>query len=76
MRSHPFVDGMKFSFHERWNSKSGVTDYPTGNFQDVTDDEVSKLLCDLERMVPQHDQKWIDWDQPRRNKEPRRRKLW
>ena len=59
----------------RWNDtfirrkmefKGWVTDYSESCFQGVTDDEVTELLIDLERMVPQQAQKWIDWDQTRK----------
>ena len=36
------------------------------NLQGMKDDEVAKLLSDLERMVPQPAQKWIDWDQTKK----------
>ena len=48
----------------RWNEtfiprkmefKGWIADFSKGNLQGITDDEVAKLLSDLERMVPQHD---------------------
>ena len=59
----------------RWNEtfisrkmefKGWVPDYFKGSPQGITDDEVAKLLSDLERMVPQQTQKWIDWDQTKK----------
>ena len=46
--------------------KGWVTDYSNGSIQGITDDGGPKLLSDLERMVPQQAQKWIDWDQTRK----------
>ena len=59
----------------RWNEiftprkmefKGWVPDYSQGSLQGITDNEVAKLLGDLERMVPQQAQKWIDWDQTKK----------
>ena len=46
--------------------KVWVTHYSKSSFQGVTVDEVMKLLSDLERMVPQQAQKWIDSDQTKK----------
>ena len=43
-----------------------VTDYYESSFQGITDDEVTKPLSALERMVPQQAQKWIEWDQTKK----------
>ena len=40
-----------------------ATDESKSGIQGITDDEVSKLVSDLERMVPQQAQKWVDWVQ-------------
>ena len=37
-----------------------------GSLRGITDDEVSKLVSDLERMVPRQSHQWIDWDQTRK----------
>ena len=59
----------------RWNEiliprkvefKGWVTVYSEGNLQGITDDDVAKLLGCLERMMPQHAQKWIDWNQTKK----------
>ena len=43
-----------------------VTDYYESSFQGIIDDEVTKPLSALERMVPQQAQKWIEWDQTKK----------
>ena len=55
--------------------KGWVADHSEGSFQGITDDAVAKLLNDFERLVPQHTQKWFDWDQTR-NKGFGQRRLW
>ena len=70
----------------RWNElfiprkmefKGWVTDSSKASLQGVTDDEVAKLLGDLERTVPQQAHK-VDWLGPNqaRNKEQGRGKFW
>ena len=53
----------------RWNDifvprkmefKGWVTDFSESSFQGITDDEVATLVSDLERMVPQQANRWID----------------
>ena len=60
---HSPLGGIKFSFYEKWNSKVDSQITPRVALQDITDDEVMKLL---ERIVPQHAQKYIDWDQTKK----------
>ena len=59
----------------RWNDtfiprkmefKGWVTDHSESSLQGITDDEVTKLLIDLERMVPQQAKKWTNWDQTKK----------
>ena len=59
----------------RWNDtfiprkmefKGWVTDCSESTLQGVTDEEIMKFLNDLERMVPQQAQKWIDCDQTKK----------
>ena len=70
----------------RWNDtfiprkkefKVWVAGYSQISFQGITDEEITKFLNDLERMVPQQGQTWIDWDRTRkRNKEAGQGKSW
>ena len=45
--------------------ESLVTDYKQCNYQGLTDTEVSNLINDLHKMVPDALRKYIDWDQTR-----------
>ena len=52
----------------RMEFKSCVTDYSKKSIQGITDDEVSTLVKDLERLVPQQAHKWIDSEQTRKER--------
>ena len=46
--------------------KGWVTDVSQSSIQVITDDDVSTMVKDLEKMVPQKAHKWIVWDQTRK----------
>ena len=55
--------------------KGWVTDYFQSCLQGITDDEVTKLLIDLEKLVPQQAQNGLIRTKRRRNKDLGRGKL-
>ena len=63
---HSLIDGMKIFIPRKMEFQGWVTDQSKGNLQGITDDAVSQLQGDLERVVPQHAQKGIDWDQTKK----------
>ena len=46
--------------------KGWITDFTESSLQGITDEQIIKFLDDLAKMVPQQGQKWIDWDQSRK----------
>ena len=56
------LGSMTSSSQERWK-KGWVTDYKQCSNQGLTDTEVSDFIRDLQKMLPDPDQKYIDWDQ-------------
>ena len=49
--------------------KGWVTHVSQSSIQVITDDDVSTVVKDLEKMVPQKAHKWIVWDQTRKEQE-------
>ena len=58
---HSLFDGGKFFILTKMDFKGRVTDYSRGSIQGITDNEVEKLVGDLERMVPRQARKCVDW---------------
>ena len=47
--------------------KGWVTDYKQCRYQGFADTELSGFTRDLQKMLPDHDQKCVDWDQTKEN---------
>ena len=56
--------------------KGWVTDYSKSSLQEITDGEITILLNDLEKLVPQHAQNGLVGTKQGRNKEHGKGELW
>ena len=52
-------------FPRKMESKGWVTDYKQCSYQGLADTEVSDFIRDLQKMLPDQYQKYINWDQTR-----------
>ena len=73
---HSLLDGMKFSFHERWNSEVGSQITLREAFNMSQTMKLRNLWVVLKEWCPNMPQSGLIGTTQRRNKEPGRGKLW